>query len=97
MKSVMTVTAADLERAVIDTRFDVRVVEITDAERTKARLVQLYGERGFDIKDGEIYIEGNDSLFKERYSDGDLVNVMDRLTAENGCPGTERRRTKAYA
>ena len=86
MKSVMTVTAADLERAVIDTRFDVRVVEITDAERTKARLVQLYGERGFDIKDGEIYIEGNDSLFKERYSDGDLVNVMDRLTAENGCP-----------
>lgn len=86
MKSVMTVTADDLEKAVIDTRFDLHVVDITDAERTKARLVLLYGTREFDIKNGEIYIEGDDGLFKDRYSDGDLVNVMDRLTGENGCP-----------
>lgn len=86
MKSVMTVTADDLEKAVIDTRFDLHVVDITDAERTKARLVMLYGAREFDIKNGEIYIEGDDGLFKDRYSDGDLVNVMDRLTGENGCP-----------
>ena len=86
MKSVMTVTAADLERAVIDTRFDLRVVEITDVARTETRLSQLYGERKFDVKDGEIYIEGSDSLFKDRYTDGDLANVMDRLTAEDGCP-----------
>lgn len=82
----MTVTAADLERAVIDTRFDLHVVEIKDVARLRARLVQLYGEREFEISDGEIYIEGQDSLFKDRYTDGDLVNVMDRLTAEDGCP-----------
>ncbi len=86
MKSVFTVTAEDFLSAVTDTRYDLHVVGITDETRggVNKKLRDLYG-REFDAKD-EVYIEGDDGLFKKRYSDGDLLHVMQRLTAEDGCP-----------
>ncbi len=88
MNSVFTLTADDFVCAVIDTRYDVRVVGITDDNlgRVRAKFRDLYGDADFAVQGGEIYIKGNDSLFKPRYSDGDLVHVMKRLTAEDGCP-----------
>lgn len=87
MRSVFTVTAADLRDAVVDTRYDLRVVGITkeDAGAVKARLRDLYG-KDFDVDEGELTVPGDDSLFKTRYSVGDLMHVMKRLTAEDGCP-----------
>ena len=85
MKSVFTVTEADLYDALIDTRYDVRVVEIKDAEKAEKYLEKLYG-RHIPVVGGEAYAEGSDSLFKPRYSDGDLLHVMRALTAEGGCP-----------
>lgn len=85
MKSVFTVTEADLYDALIDTRYDVRVVEIKDAEKAEKYLEKLYG-RHIPVVGGEAYAEGSDSLFKPRYSDGDLMHVMRALTAEGGCP-----------
>lgn len=87
MRSVFTVTAADLRDAVVDTRYDLRVVGITkeDAGAVKARLRDLYG-KDFDVDEGELTVPGDDSLFKTRYSAGDLMHVMKRLTAEDGCP-----------
>ena len=85
MKSVFTVTEADLYDALIDTRYDLRVTGITDPARAEAYLEKLYG-RPVPVSGGEAYAEGSDSLFKPRYSDGDLLHVMRRLTAEDGCP-----------
>lgn len=87
MRSVFTVTAADLRDAVVDTRYDLRVVGITkeDAGAVKARLRDLYG-KDFDVGEGELTVPGDDSLFKTRHSVGDLMHVMKRLTAEDGCP-----------
>lgn len=86
MKSVFTVTADDFLNAVVDTRYGLHVVGITDGTReaVQKKLRDLYG-RDFDVRD-EAYADGDDSLFKTRYSDGDLVHVMQRLTAEDGCP-----------
>lgn len=86
--SVFNVTAADFVDAVIDTRYGVRVTGVTAETEpsVRAKLRQLYGTDDFAADGGEIYIEGNDSLFKPRYSDGDLLHVMQRLTAPDGCP-----------
>lgn len=84
-RSVFTITEADLYDALIDTRYDLRVIEITDPERAEAYLEKLYGCK-VAVTGGEAYAEGNDSLFKPRYSDGDLIHVMRRLTGEGGCP-----------
>ena len=62
MKSVFTVTEADLYDALIDTRYDVRVVEIKDAEKAEKYLEKLYG-RHIPVVGGEAYAEGSDSLF----------------------------------
>lgn len=88
MNSVFTLTAEDFVCAVVDTRYDVRIVGITDdnRERVRAKFRDLYGDADFAVGGGEIYIKGDDSLFKPRYSDGDLVHVIRRLTAEDGCP-----------
>lgn len=85
MKSVFTVTESDLYEALIDTRYDLRVVGITDPEKAGAYLKKLYG-REIPVCGGEAYAEGSDSLFKPRYSDGDLIHVMRRLTGDGGCP-----------
>lgn len=85
--SVFTLTAPDFLDAVIDTRYDVRIVGVTgeNANAVRAKLRDLYGDRDF-AEGGEIYIKGDGGLFKPRYSDGDLMHVMKRLTAEDGCP-----------
>ena len=87
MRSVFNVTARDFADAVVDTRYDLRVTDITeaDAPAVRAKLKDLYG-REYDVTAGEVFVEGNDSLFKDRYSEGDLAHVMARLTAEDGCP-----------
>ena len=85
MKSVFTVTEKDLYDALIDTRYDLRVTDIADAPRAEAYLKKLYG-KDVKVAGGEAYAEGSDSLFKPRYSDGDLIHVMRRLTGEGGCP-----------
>ena len=84
-RSVFTITEADLYDALIDTRYDLRVIEITDPERAEAYLEKLYGYK-VTADGGEAFAEGNNSLFKPRYSDGDLIHVMRRLTGEGGCP-----------
>lgn len=86
MRSVFTLTAEDFLDAIIDTRYDLRVVGITDAlaPAVRNKLVQLYGNA--PVITDEVTVPGNDSLFKDRYSDGDLAHVMNRLTAEDGCP-----------
>lgn len=88
MKSVFIISADDFVDAVIDTRYDVRVTGVNDSniDAVSAKLNQLYGSRDFAPERGEIYIEGDNSLFKPRYGDGDLVHVIKRLTAEDGCP-----------
>lgn len=88
MKSVFNVTADDLADALVDTRYALRVTGVTDGNiaAVTAKLRDLYGETDFAVRGGEIYIEGNDSLFKPRYTDGDFLHVMRRLTAEDGCP-----------
>ena len=85
MKSVFTVTEKDLYDALIDTRYDLRVTDIADVPRAEAYLKKLYG-KDVKVAGGEAYAEGSDSLFKPRYSDGDLIHVMRRLTGEGGCP-----------
>lgn len=86
MKSVFTVTARDFPNAVVDTRYDLRVVDVTEEESgaVREKLRALYG-RDF-APAAEYFVEGSDSLFKPRYSDGDLLHVMRRLTDEGGCP-----------
>lgn len=86
--SVFNVTAEDFADAVIDTRYGVRVTGVTETNEraVRGKLRRLYGTDDFAVRGGEIYIEGNDSLFKPRYSDGDLLHVMKRLTAPDGCP-----------
>lgn len=86
MKSVFTLTGDDFLNALIDTRFDLRVTDITENNRAAVRnkLRALYG-RDF-AAESEVYVEGDDCVFKKRYSDGDLLNVMQKLTAEGGCP-----------
>ena len=88
MKSVFCVTADDLADALVDTRYDLRVSGVTDANTAAvtAKLRDLYGDTDFAVNGGEIYIEGNDGLFKPRYCDGDFLHLMKRLTAEDGCP-----------
>lgn len=85
MKSVFTVTEADLYDALIDTRYDLHVTDITDAARAEEYLEKLYG-RHIAVAGGEAFAEGSASLFKPRYSDGDLIHVMRALTGEGGCP-----------
>ena len=40
-RSVFTITEADLYDALIDTRYDLRVIDITDPERAEAYLEKL--------------------------------------------------------
>ena len=87
MKSEFIVTAEDFLNAVVDTRYDLRIVGVTESltSAVQAKLRQLYG-REVSVDGGEARVPGENSLFKARYSDGDLVHVMNRLTAEDGCP-----------
>ena len=88
MKSVFTVTESDLYEALIDTRYDLRVVGITDPEKAGAYLKKLYG-REIPVCGGEAYAEGSDSLFKPRYSDG---NGIPKGTRTGSCPSSDRPR-----
>ena len=88
MKGLLTITARDFADAVVDTRLDLRVTDITEenAGSVRRKLRDLYGDEAPEITGSDVFVPGNDSLFKTRYSDGDLVHVMKRLTAEDGCP-----------
>ena len=86
MNSITVITESDLLRGiVIDTRIDLKVIEITDTEKVQAKLTELSGRRGEMTADG-IFLAGSDSIFKDRYCYGDLLYIMSRLTGEGGCP-----------
>ncbi|MBP5356662.1 MAG: hypothetical protein J6Y68_00755 [Clostridia bacterium] len=85
-KSLVRLTEEDFLDAVIDTRFDLEITGIKDKKSVEKKLVSLYGEREFDFSSGTIFIEGEKSPFKSRYSAGDLAYIMNVLVSEEGCP-----------
>ena len=87
MRSVFILTEKDFMNAVIDTRYDLKIVGITDiTSPLRSKLEQLYGKREFVIQNNELTIQGDTSMFKPRYSFGDLLAVMSRLTGDDGMP-----------
>ena len=54
-------------------------------KRQSVRLVEIDRLRGYDYRT-ELYIPAQDLYFKEKYSFGDLLRIMNRLTAPDGCP-----------
>lgn len=69
----------------VDTRISLKVIEVKNEKAVQEKLTALFGKPGVVRPDG-IFEEGDRSLFKDRYSYGDLIHIMQRLTGEGGCP-----------
>lgn len=62
--------------------------EVTLSVKGKRQAVQLADIdrlRGYDYRT-ELYIPAQDLYYKEKFSFGDLLRIMTRLTAPDGCP-----------
>ena len=80
------VTAGELKLYLM--RFYGDETEVTLCLKGKKQTLQLSEIdrlRGYDYRT-ELYIAAQDEYFKEKYSFGDLLRIMNRLTAPDGCP-----------
>ena len=86
MNSVAVLTQNDfLDGITVDTRIDLKIINITDKTAVQKKLLEVCGTSGADCEGG-LFITGNSSLIKDRYGFGDLLHIMARLTREDGCP-----------
>lgn len=88
MENVLIISAEELVRVPsIDTAFALEVRGVNDDNRAAvaAKLKAFYGEREFAEEDGVMHLEAL-PLIKARYGFNDLMRVLARLTAPDGCP-----------
>lgn len=79
-------TAGDIKLWLMDYYDDEQEITVYSGGKSKKiPLCELDKIGGYDYS-CELYIEGKDSLYKSVYSFGDLMRIMGRLTAADGCP-----------
>ncbi len=85
MTTRLKFTEKDFLAAVLDSRYDTLVVGVENKDRVIKKIESVFGKDAYAETEEGLFIKGNDSFFKDRYSAGDLSRIMNALVGEGGC------------
>ena len=85
LDTLVRFTEKDFLVAVVDSRFDTLVTDVTDEEAVLRKINAVFGPGEYSVAGGSVLARGGDGFFKERYSVGDLAHIMNALVDEGGC------------